>query len=73
MYRQPGISASTQGMPKPTGYKATREGVAARRARTRQKIWQEADVPPAWNERQYADKELMREMLKRLDEGQVSA
>jgi ribosomal protein L32E len=46
-----------------TGYKATRKGVAQRRRETREKIWRNADVPPAWEE-PVVRKELMREMLK---------
>jgi hypothetical protein len=47
-----------------SGYKANRKSIAQKRREYREKVWREADVPPAWEDR-LADKSLMREMLEK--------
>lgn len=59
-------------MPGRSGYKANRKSIAQKRREHREKVWREADVPPAW-ESKTADKKLMKEMLERLSPGASSS
>jgi len=49
-------------VPDRTGYKGTRKSIAQTRREHRERVWRDADVPPAWEDKG-ADKELMREMM----------
>jgi len=53
-------------MNKKDGYKATRKSVAQRREETRRKIWENSDALPRW-EQKLSNKEIMRELLLRID------
>lgn len=55
-----------------TGYKANRRSIAQKRREYREKVWRESDVPPCWEEKG-ARRELMREMLEKMDTRNTSA
>lgn len=51
-------------MPKPTGYKANRKSFAQRRREAQERVWRNADIPPAW-ELELCDKEELRKLLEK--------
>lgn len=55
-----------------TGYKANRKSIAQKRREYKEKVWRESDVPPYWEEKT-SRRELMREMLERMDARNTSA